>query len=159
MLEHLVSHPSYKLLSLRAIPQQSSTAKDYSAFIWPGLMKHLRQMLVARATMEEGNWIPPLPYCLLSFMHSVLQNKLWGLARWVGEWGPEWDGFFTVWFRIFLEQVNTHPLHVMDITDIRCHVVYCVIYPWAIFWECMIWGHRVRESNSGKVGTAMYPPV
>lgn len=49
-----MAHPSYKLLTLRSIPQMSETAKDYSVFQWPGLLKHLRQMLIASAPMEEG---------------------------------------------------------------------------------------------------------
>ncbi|XP_013394040.1 tubulin delta chain isoform X2 [Lingula anatina] len=54
MLEHLVAHPDYKLLSLLNIPQMSEAALQYSAYQWPGLLKHLRQMLIANAPMEEG---------------------------------------------------------------------------------------------------------
>ena len=54
MLEHLVQHPSYKLATIRAIPHVSERAADYSTYQWPGLLRHLRQMLVASAPMEEG---------------------------------------------------------------------------------------------------------
>ncbi|CAH1802305.1 unnamed protein product [Owenia fusiformis] len=54
VLEHLVSHPDYKLLTMRAIPLMSQHSKAYSSYNWPGLLKHLRQMLVANAAMEEG---------------------------------------------------------------------------------------------------------
>ncbi|XP_052245705.1 tubulin delta chain-like [Dreissena polymorpha] len=32
----------------------SDSSKDFSSFNWPGLVKHLRQMLIANAAMEEG---------------------------------------------------------------------------------------------------------
>jgi len=32
----------------------SETAKDFSTYQWHGLLKHLRQMLIANAAMEEG---------------------------------------------------------------------------------------------------------
>lgn len=54
LLTSLVCHPEYKLLSLCNIPQMSSTSLAYSVFNWPGLLKHLRQMLIASARMEEG---------------------------------------------------------------------------------------------------------
>ncbi len=63
MLEQLVSHPEYKLLSLRNIPQMSQNALQYSTYRWPGLLKHLRQMLVADAPLEEGIMISTLHRC------------------------------------------------------------------------------------------------
>ena len=54
MLEHLVPHPEYKLLTLRNIPQMSQKAMQYSSFQWHGLLKHLRQMIVANTAYEEG---------------------------------------------------------------------------------------------------------
>ncbi|XP_055957925.1 tubulin delta chain isoform X3 [Patella vulgata] len=54
ILHHLVGHPEYKLLTIRNIPQMSDRSMEFSSFHWPGLLKHLRQMLVADAAMEEG---------------------------------------------------------------------------------------------------------
>lgn len=54
MLEHLVPCPDYKLLTVKNIPQMSDVSKDFSSFQWHGLLKHLRQMLIANAAMEEG---------------------------------------------------------------------------------------------------------
>ncbi|KAK6191522.1 hypothetical protein SNE40_003187 [Patella caerulea] len=54
ILHHLVGHPEYKLLTIRNIPQMSDRSIEFSSFHWPGLLKHLRQMLVADAAMEEG---------------------------------------------------------------------------------------------------------
>ena len=53
-MEHLVPHPEYKLLTMRNIPQVSDRVMQYNTYQWQGLLKHLRQMLVADAPMEEG---------------------------------------------------------------------------------------------------------
>ncbi|KAK7477418.1 hypothetical protein BaRGS_00031320 [Batillaria attramentaria] len=56
-LQLLVPHPDHKLLTIRNIPQVSDRAMEFSTFQWTGLLKHLRQMLIASAPMEEGiNW-------------------------------------------------------------------------------------------------------
>ncbi|KAM6945952.1 tubulin delta chain [Aplochiton taeniatus] len=54
LLSSLVCHPEYKLLTLCSIPQIASSSMAYSTFSWPGMLKHLRQMLIANAKMEEG---------------------------------------------------------------------------------------------------------
>ncbi|NXU94667.1 TBD protein, partial [Xiphorhynchus elegans] len=54
LLEALVPHPEFKVLALRNIPQMPEGSLAYSTFSWPGLLKHLRQMLIANAKMEEG---------------------------------------------------------------------------------------------------------
>uniref|UniRef100_A0A8C5LX69 Tubulin delta chain n=1 Tax=Leptobrachium leishanense TaxID=445787 RepID=A0A8C5LX69_9ANUR len=57
LMESLVPHPEFKILGLRNIPQMSEHSLAYSTFTWQGLAKHLRQMLIANAKMEEGiNW-------------------------------------------------------------------------------------------------------
>ncbi|KAK3723858.1 hypothetical protein RRG08_008662 [Elysia crispata] len=57
LLERLVPHPQYKLLTVKNIPQMSDVAKEFSVYQWPGLMRNLRQMLISDAPMEEGiNW-------------------------------------------------------------------------------------------------------
>ncbi|XP_043114132.1 tubulin delta chain [Puntigrus tetrazona] len=67
LLTRLVCHPEYKLLSLCNIPQMSSTSLAYSVFNWPGLLKHLRQMLIASARMEEGiDWTVSTPAAVAS---------------------------------------------------------------------------------------------
>ncbi|KAL4648518.1 tubulin delta chain isoform X1 [Arapaima gigas] len=55
LMSSLVCHSEYKLLSLSTIPQMCRSSLAYSTFTWPGLLKHLRQMLIANARMEEGN--------------------------------------------------------------------------------------------------------
>uniref|UniRef100_A0A8C6GUZ9 Tubulin delta chain n=1 Tax=Mus spicilegus TaxID=10103 RepID=A0A8C6GUZ9_MUSSI len=63
LMEHLVPHPEFKMLGVRNIPQMSAASLAYSTFTWAGLLKHLRQMLISSAKMEEGiNWQvrPPL---------------------------------------------------------------------------------------------------
>ncbi|CAL1571918.1 unnamed protein product [Knipowitschia caucasica] len=65
LVSSLVCHPEFKLLSLCTIPQMPSSSIAYSTFAWPGLLKHLRQMLVSNTRMEEGiDWQvrPPSNY-------------------------------------------------------------------------------------------------
>lgn len=62
-MENLVPHPEFKMLGVRNIPQMSENSLAYSTFTWAGLLKHLRQMLISNAKMEEGiDWQvrPPL---------------------------------------------------------------------------------------------------
>ncbi|XP_069003701.1 tubulin delta chain isoform X1 [Embiotoca jacksoni] len=54
LVSALACHPEYKLLSVCTIPQMSSSSIAYSSFSWPGPLRHLRQMLVSNAKMEEG---------------------------------------------------------------------------------------------------------
>ncbi|XP_066118826.1 tubulin delta chain isoform X3 [Saccopteryx bilineata] len=63
LMENLVPHPEFKMLGIRNIPQMSENSLAYSTFTWAGLLKHLRQMLISNAKMEEGiDWQvqPPL---------------------------------------------------------------------------------------------------
>lgn len=54
LVSTLACHPEYKLLSVCSIPQMPSASIAYSTFSWPGLLKHLRQMLISNTKMEEG---------------------------------------------------------------------------------------------------------
>ncbi|XP_013080333.2 tubulin delta chain-like [Biomphalaria glabrata] len=57
IVERLTPHPQHKLLTVKNIPQMSDIAKEFSTYQWPGLLKNLRQMLIADSPMEEGiNW-------------------------------------------------------------------------------------------------------
>uniref|UniRef100_A0A673NG76 Tubulin delta chain n=1 Tax=Sinocyclocheilus rhinocerous TaxID=307959 RepID=A0A673NG76_9TELE len=76
LLTSLVCHPEYKLLSLCNIPQMSSTSLAYSVFNWLGLLKHLRQMLIASARMEEGiDWTVSAPSAVTSGGESVTNSR------------------------------------------------------------------------------------
>lgn len=52
----LTCHAEYKLLSVSTVPQMPSSSVAYSTFSWPGLLKHLRQMLISNSKMEEGKF-------------------------------------------------------------------------------------------------------
>lgn len=56
LIEQVCPHPEYKLMTLKSIPQMAENSLAYSTFTWPGLLKHLRQMLIADASMEEGTY-------------------------------------------------------------------------------------------------------
>ncbi|XP_073674334.1 tubulin delta chain [Garra rufa] len=76
LMSSLVCHPEYKLLSLSNIPQMSSTSLAYSVFNWPGLLKHLRQMLIASARMEEGiDWTVSAPSAVTSGGESASNTR------------------------------------------------------------------------------------
>lgn len=65
LVSHLTSHPQYRLLSLMNIPQTPEASQMYTRYLWPGLLKHLRQMMLTSAAMDEGmDWTvkldPPL---------------------------------------------------------------------------------------------------
>lgn len=62
LVSSLACHPEYKLLSVSTIPQMPSSSIAYSTFSWPGLLKHLRQMLISNSKMEVGiDWQVQLP--------------------------------------------------------------------------------------------------
>lgn len=53
-VEQLFAHTSYKLSSLLTLPLMSETSIQYSTFQWEPTIRTLRQMLIAKAHMEEG---------------------------------------------------------------------------------------------------------
>ncbi|XP_064323899.1 tubulin delta chain isoform X3 [Phalacrocorax carbo] len=76
LMETLVPHPEFKMLGLRNIPQMPENSLAYSTFSWPGLIKHLRQMLIANAKMEEGiDWQVRPPRLGSSIPSSQSTNK------------------------------------------------------------------------------------
>lgn len=59
----LCPHGGFKLLSLKNIPQMPQRSQAYSRHRWAGLLKHLRQMLITDAPIDEGmDWtVEPTP--------------------------------------------------------------------------------------------------
>ena len=56
LMETLVSHPDYKLLTMYCVPQTSEASLPFSTFAWPGLMKRLHQMVI-NASSHGGRYI------------------------------------------------------------------------------------------------------
>ncbi len=52
--ETLCPHPGYRLLTSRFIPQVPERSKAFTVRTWSGLLKHMRQMLIADSVLEEG---------------------------------------------------------------------------------------------------------
>ncbi|XP_037667809.1 tubulin delta chain-like [Choloepus didactylus] len=76
LMENLVPHPEFKMLSIRNIPQMSENSLAYSTFTWAGLLKHLRQMLISNAKMEEGiYWQIRPPLSGLPALGKIPLNK------------------------------------------------------------------------------------
>ena len=80
----LCPHPQYKLLTLKSIPQMPENYHAYTNYLWAGLLKHLRQMLLTDAAITEGmdwtvsidqpsrqRYIPNLDVNLGSFNRSL----------------------------------------------------------------------------------------
>ncbi|XP_051043124.1 tubulin delta chain isoform X2 [Phodopus roborovskii] len=79
LMEHLVPHPEFKMLGVRNIPQMSENSLAYSTFTWPGLLKHLRQMLISGAKMEEEGFKDPALYT--SWLEPVHAFSMWKTQR------------------------------------------------------------------------------
>jgi tubulin delta len=57
LLESLLPHSFYKLLTLRCVPQLSDQALDFSTYNWSSLIKTLSQMYINNSYLDEGlNW-------------------------------------------------------------------------------------------------------
>lgn len=57
LLEILLPHSFYKLLTLRCVPQLSDQALDFSTYKWSSLIKTLSQMYINNSYLDEGlNW-------------------------------------------------------------------------------------------------------
>ena len=51
---NLCPSPNFKMLSVKSIPQMPERSHAYTRYLWSGLLKHLRQMLLCDAPIEEG---------------------------------------------------------------------------------------------------------
>ena len=57
---HLTPHPSYPFLDIKCVPQMPEQSHAYTHYLWPGLLKYLRQMLITDSPIEEGmDWNTP----------------------------------------------------------------------------------------------------
>jgi tubulin delta len=54
LLETLLPHSFYKLLTLRCVPQLSDQALDFSTYKWSSLIKNLSQMYINNSYLDEG---------------------------------------------------------------------------------------------------------
>ncbi|KAL4835087.1 hypothetical protein H8958_015024 [Nasalis larvatus] len=64
------------MLSVRNVPHMSENSLAYSTFTWAGLLKHLRQMLISNAKMEEGiDWHVRPPSSGLPSLGKMSLNK------------------------------------------------------------------------------------
>lgn len=50
----LCPHAHFKFLSVKTIPQMPDSSHAYSRYMWAGLLKHLRQMLITDSATDEG---------------------------------------------------------------------------------------------------------
>jgi len=72
----LATHPSYKLASIKNVPHIGENSMAYTTYVWPALLKHLRQMLIADSAMEQGvNWEVKLPVATSSSWTNGTQSN------------------------------------------------------------------------------------
>ena len=64
----LACHPGFKMVSIKSIPHVSERSMEFTMYLWSGLLKHLRQMLIADSAMEEGK----VRYCLANFIQKKI---------------------------------------------------------------------------------------
>ena len=54
MVEHLCSHPAFKMLTMKCAPQVQPKALDFTEFKWTTILKWLRQMLIVSSSLAEN---------------------------------------------------------------------------------------------------------
>ncbi|KAI8475858.1 MAG: delta tubulin [Monoraphidium minutum] len=54
LVAHLTPHPSFRLASVRHVPQLAPGSLDFTTFTWGALLRRLRQMAVTGATATAG---------------------------------------------------------------------------------------------------------
>ncbi|PAA85844.1 hypothetical protein BOX15_Mlig030247g1 [Macrostomum lignano] len=89
----LCPHPDLRLLQLRCLPYASERAKEFSGFAWPGLLRHLRQMLLAGAAVEEGlDWRQDAALTAASGRQRCFASRLWLRGLGAGSLCPaDWE--------------------------------------------------------------------
>ena len=160
MLEHLVAHPEFKLLTVRNIPQMSENSRHFSSYQWHGLLKHLRQMLIANTPMEEGEnnlisksiqlrsqpatnlfnrlfarmfaFCVPLPPSAV-FLMSLSLRELWPPERWDAPIQLTFPSFLFAWPRF---QVFRFPFQELTGKWKRMQVTSASTIPWPTCWSC-----------------------
>ena len=53
LVEHLCSHPGFKMLTMKCAPQVQTKALDFTEFKWSTILKWLRQMLIVSSSLDE----------------------------------------------------------------------------------------------------------
>lgn len=57
IVEHLCCHPGYKMLTSLTVPQIPQQSIAFSSHTWNGILKHLYQMSITQAKLDENiNW-------------------------------------------------------------------------------------------------------
>lgn len=124
----------FKILSLKSVPQMPERSHAYSHYLWPGLLKHLRQMLVTDAPIEEGmDWSVGLD-------KSSAQKSLYSY-----EWDdPTKRAFYTPTglnksiANLVIARGNE--LETADLSPFMDHTLYCRWAPQE--FACSMWASR-----------------
>jgi len=78
-VSHLFSHPSYRLSTLRSLPQISERAKEFESSSWHALMKAMTQMSITGGQLEEKlDWsVASIGKAVAASSSSMLQKRQW----------------------------------------------------------------------------------
>ena len=92
----LCPHSQFKFLSVKTIPQVPDSSQPYSRFLWAGLLKHLRQMLITDSPTDEGmDWGVSPPSASLAHSRSTHNRINTSLANLLILRGNELDAVDT----------------------------------------------------------------
>jgi hypothetical protein len=80
-LSHLFAHPSYKLSTIRTIPQLNVASKSFQASTWTYLLKYLQQMQLCGADMEDS----------LDWAVGTYAKRIAGLGVTKRKWHQHWS--------------------------------------------------------------------
>ncbi|KAG8122644.1 hypothetical protein E2320_018152, partial [Naja naja] len=115
LMEALVPHPEFKMLGLRNIPQMSENSLAFTTFAWPGLLKHLRQMLIANAKMEEETlriWNTPRAFNKYEKSASLVSNSQFLLSPLNSLVGKAWKMFASKTLCLFAEDQDSDEVNL-----------------------------------------------
>jgi len=56
VVRDLCAHPTYKMLSLRNIPQCTAAVSAFNADLWDGMMQRVRQLALTNSSEHRINW-------------------------------------------------------------------------------------------------------
>ena len=137
----LTPHPDYKFLTVKTVPQVPDQSHAYSTFRWPGLLKHLKQMLITDCPTEEGmDWSlhstsssRPLVSCSTGESLQAVDYPTRGINRSLAN----------------LIVMRGQDLSIADPTAFHDPTLYCSWVPQSL--SCRVWSHQHQFNRHEKM--------
>lgn len=135
----LCPHPHYKLLSLKSIPQMPEDYHAYTNYLWAGLLKHLRQMLLTDAAITEG-------------MDWTISADVPSRQRYIPHLDITLDGFNRSLANLLILRGNE--LHTVNVTPFQDTKIYSVNTPSKFHLNTWVhWHHFNKYEKSASLLT------